>query len=557
MALETTNNRVSYAGNGVTVNFSFPNYFLEEADLVVIQRVTATGVETVKTLTTHYTIVGEGLEAGGTVTMLVAPPTGTSLIIYRDPAILQDKDFRENDSFPAEQAEEAWDKAAMVSQRLAERVSRAVRLSDGFAPTFDPTLPVNLDSAVNCVPTINAAGTGWAAVADWPTATGVSAGMAASAAAAAASASAALTSQGAASTSATASAASAVASAASAVASAASAVDAAAAAATAAGFTWGGTPGGTGDAITLTPTPVLSAYALGNKYGFKAGATNTTAVTIAISGLAAKPVKTQAGAALAASSLISGRVYTITYDGTNFIVHELTTPEATVTASKTTTYSATNGDDVIPCDATAGAFTVNLPAAASNAGVALTIIKTDSSVNAITVDGNASETIDGLTTRTLNTQYESIRIICDGTTWYILENKFGLPLATYTPTFTGLGTVTVNSVSRTRLAGMLYIIGSISVGTTTGVAAQMSLPTGLVVDNGRGLNANTLIFGRWNSGTAATTKYGTLLAAGNDTTLKFAQDGANPSSSILGTAVGTSGDGIFFWAIIPIKAWNL
>lgn len=216
MALETTTNRVEFAGNGVTTAFSFPYYFLAEADLKVIIR-SSLGVETVKTLTTHYTIVGEGLEAGGTVTMLVAPAVGESLIIYRDPSILQDKDLVENDSLPAEQVEQALDRAAMVSQRLSERLDRTVGLSDGFVADFDLQLPSDLDDAGDKVPLINAAGDGWADVADWPEASDLNATVLAAAASAAAAAA----SETAADASADASAASAVASAASAAAAAA------------------------------------------------------------------------------------------------------------------------------------------------------------------------------------------------------------------------------------------------------------------------------------------------------------------------------------------------
>jgi hypothetical protein len=136
MTISSTTNRVSTSGNGVTTAFSFPYGFHVAADLVVIQKVNATGVETVKTLTTHYTISGttdpaHGYPSGGTVTMLVAPPTGTTLIIYRDPARTQTSDFVENDPFPAEVAEKAWDRAVMVAQRLYDLVSRSLRLSDG------------------------------------------------------------------------------------------------------------------------------------------------------------------------------------------------------------------------------------------------------------------------------------------------------------------------------------------------------------------------------------------------------------------------------------------
>ena len=88
-----------------------------------------------------------------------------------------------------------------------------------------------------------------------------------------------------------------------------------------------------------------------------------------------------------------------------------------VTASKTTTYTAAPGD-IIPCNATGGAFTVNLPAAA---GVvqSIRVKKTDASANAITIDGNASETIDGAATRTLTTQYEAVELWSDGAGWLV------------------------------------------------------------------------------------------------------------------------------------------
>lgn len=73
--------------------------------------------------------------------MLVAPASGYTLIIYRDPAITQGTDFRENDAFPAEEAEKSLDKAAMISQRLAERLGRTVQLSESFVGSFDLNLP--------------------------------------------------------------------------------------------------------------------------------------------------------------------------------------------------------------------------------------------------------------------------------------------------------------------------------------------------------------------------------------------------------------------------------
>lgn len=93
-----------------------------------------------------------------------------------------------------------------------------------------------------------------------------------------------------------------------------------------------GTVGGTGDAITLTLSPAITAYAAGQKYSFVATATNTTAVTLAINGIAsAKAVTKQGSNALVAGDITSGDVVEVQYDGTRFqVLSPLRTPVLTV-----------------------------------------------------------------------------------------------------------------------------------------------------------------------------------------------------------------------------------
>lgn len=88
--------------------------------------------------------------------------------------------------------------------------------------------------------------------------------------------------------------------------------------------------------------------------------------------------------------------------------------------SKTGDYTATGLDSEILCNASSAGFTITLPAAANIEGKIYHIKKTDSSGNTVTVDGNASETIDGATTAVITNQYESIMILCDGSNWHII-----------------------------------------------------------------------------------------------------------------------------------------
>jgi hypothetical protein len=123
------------------------------------------------------------------------------------------------------------------------------------------------------------------------------------------------------------------------------------------------------------------------------------------------------GRKISATAPTDGQVYA--YDATSgtFIA---TTPSAGTTytvATKTTTYTAAPGD-VLLCDASGGAFTVTLPAAAG-ATSSISVKKSDASANAVTIDGDASETIDGATTRALSTQYEAVTLWSDGTSWWV------------------------------------------------------------------------------------------------------------------------------------------
>jgi hypothetical protein len=95
-------------------------------------------------------------------------------------------------------------------------------------------------------------------------------------------------------------------------------------------------------------------------------------------------------------------------------------PVAAISATTTTAYSATASDHTIPCDATAGAFSVSLPAAASSAGLMLNIKKIDASPNAVMVEADGSDAIDGVTTYVLQSQWDSVTVHCNGTEWFVL-----------------------------------------------------------------------------------------------------------------------------------------
>jgi carbon monoxide dehydrogenase subunit G len=82
-------------------------------------------------------------------------------------------------------------------------------------------------------------------------------------------------------------------------------------------------------------------------------------------------------------------------------------------------HNATSANDVILMDATGAARTVNLPDAATHEGKEFDIKKIDASANAVTIDGDGADTIDGSASVSITKQHESLRIVSDGVNWRI------------------------------------------------------------------------------------------------------------------------------------------
>tara|TARA_E500000081_G_scaffold143567_1_gene163452 strand:+ start:1560 stop:3062 length:1503 start_codon:yes stop_codon:yes gene_type:complete len=130
MTISTTTILNSYSGNGSTTAFAYTFPINTTSEITVIER-SATGSETVKsegTGSTNYGIVDNGA-SGGTITMVTAPASGTTLLIRRNTDFTQETDYVANDPFPAETHEDALDKLQMQNQELEEELNRSLKIS--------------------------------------------------------------------------------------------------------------------------------------------------------------------------------------------------------------------------------------------------------------------------------------------------------------------------------------------------------------------------------------------------------------------------------------------
>lgn len=243
------------------------------------------------------------------------------------------------------------------------------------------------------------------------------------------------------------------------------------------------------------------------------------------------------------------------------------------TTAKTANYTATGVEGVILCDATAGAFTITLPAAASFANKTFYIKKTDAGFNAVTIDANGTETIDGALTTALSTQYESIRIVSDGTNWHVIARKTTTNWIQYTPTFANAGTVGANhSFFWRRNGDSIEIRGSFKAPTPAAGTLTVTLPGGWSVDSAKYAQlGNRAYAGTYNvsdgtggNGVWLAGKGGVVTVQNGD----FTKFEFNPTNNTDNTSSGPYGSGangnsifnvngiLAMTAIVPISGWS-
>ena len=174
---------------------------------------------------------------------------------------------------------------------------------------------------------------------------------------------------------------------------------------------------GTGSIGMGTTTP-------GNKLEINSG-------TGGASGLRLKELPAGGVLFMSATADVSQNNNNLFFDATNYRlgVAAGSTPASTLQVggslgmaitTKTANYTASGSDYTILCNNTSGAITISLPTAAGCAGRIYVIKKVSAAGNTVTVDGYLAETIDGNTTYALTSQYSTVTIQSDGTSWWVL-----------------------------------------------------------------------------------------------------------------------------------------
>jgi microcystin-dependent protein len=150
MAINTTLSKKTYTGNGVTTSFPIPFKFVDDSHIKVKAVTSTTSTDWVDG--TDYTLTGAGVDSGGTLTAVAAPPSGTTLLIYRTVPLLQDLELVLTGEFNSENVEDRFDLIYMLIQQIAEGISPGtttenlyLKYPDTEDSSVSSTLPNNAD----------------------------------------------------------------------------------------------------------------------------------------------------------------------------------------------------------------------------------------------------------------------------------------------------------------------------------------------------------------------------------------------------------------------------
>lgn len=109
-------------GNGSTKIFPYSFTIRVKTDIQVYIDTT------VKTVDTHYTVSGLGVDGGGNITFLTAPPNGSVVTFLRKQPASQLSVYNPNEAFPAKRIERDYDKLVMQLQQAKEKAARSYHL---------------------------------------------------------------------------------------------------------------------------------------------------------------------------------------------------------------------------------------------------------------------------------------------------------------------------------------------------------------------------------------------------------------------------------------------
>jgi len=141
--------RAEYTCDGATTTFDFTFPILATSDLKVYHRVAATGVETLLTETTHYSLsaTNNDYSSGGTITTVSTYGATIELVALRDIPDSQSATLSDSGVLRLSSIENALDKLTMLHEQQQEELDRCLKYPRSDASSLSSELPNSVDRA--------------------------------------------------------------------------------------------------------------------------------------------------------------------------------------------------------------------------------------------------------------------------------------------------------------------------------------------------------------------------------------------------------------------------
>ena len=143
----SSENRISYNGNGIATEFAYTFKILEKSDMKVLH-VAADGTETL--LVSDYyvdmdksVVLYPGYAPGAEIPEQNRPPIlpkGERLVLYREVPITQESALDKH--WPFNVIENGLDKLTIICQQIWDRLQRSFYVSESTSTNFDPKVPI-------------------------------------------------------------------------------------------------------------------------------------------------------------------------------------------------------------------------------------------------------------------------------------------------------------------------------------------------------------------------------------------------------------------------------
>lgn len=145
ITIAANDRRIQFIASGGQTVFPYDFPIFDDAEITVYR--TRSGVTTELTLSTDYTVTGEGEEAGGDVTLTTGATASDIITIVGTMPNARTTDFQEGGEFRAATINRELDRLAIQIQELRNRLDRTVRLEDFDDPQAFDALPAKADRA--------------------------------------------------------------------------------------------------------------------------------------------------------------------------------------------------------------------------------------------------------------------------------------------------------------------------------------------------------------------------------------------------------------------------